>query len=390
MKKLILLVTACTIFSVSFAQKKPKIEAAEKARAANNLAEAKGIIDAAIVHEKTKGVGKTWYYRGLLYASIDTSSNPEYQKLADNALATAMESFKKADELKKGNSEYYITPPGAVIPELKSTQIGNLWGGYLNKGVENFENNNYEEAVKYFTKCQIIKPMDTTGYFYAGLAAQNSEDFKTAEKNFSKLVNDLDNHQLQSYRSLIYISGTVNKDQEKALEYVRKAKERFPNDVTFQREEINILIQMDKIEEAKAGLEKTIKAEPKPELYFTLGAMHDELKENDKAKDAYKKAIEMDGEHFGAHFNLAALYYNEAVVLIKEKNNLGITTNDRKKAKELDLKVKDKLKESLPYWEKVIEIEGKEKDALETLKYIYTQLGNNDKASEMQNRLDQL
>ncbi|MTI22533.1 tetratricopeptide repeat protein [Fulvivirga sp. RKSG066] len=387
MKKLILIVAICSLAGAGYGQKKPKINQAEKARTDGELAEAKQIVDEAIEHEKTKDDGKTWYYRGLVYATLDTTSNPEFQNLADNPLETAMEAFAKADEIDPEGNKYYITND-AGLPVLKDQQLNVLWGHYLNQGVEAYQSENTEDAVKYFTKTQVIQPKDTTGYIYAGLAAQSGKDYETAAKNYYVLIDDLDYHSKDIYNSLIYIEGSVNKDDEAALAIVRKAKEQFPDNIDFAKTEINTLIRMDKVDEAKAEIEGAIEKEPdNPELYFTLGVMYEELDNKEKAQDAYQQAIDADPDFYNAVFNLAVLNYNVAVDLIKEKNNLGISQADQKKAKEMQKTIDAKLKAAVPHWEKANELQPNDRTTLETLQYIYNQLGMDEKLVKVSKQL---
>ena len=389
MKRMILVLAAVAIAGYSFGQKKPKINQAEKAREEGNLGEAKEIIDAAIEHEKTKDDGKTWYYRGLIYASLDTTSNPQYQNLANEPLKVAMEAFAKSDEL-GGKSEYYISDANG-LPILKSQQLQTLWGYYLNKGVEGYQAQETDKAVENFTKTQWVMPKDTTGYIYAGLAAQSGEDYATATKNYYSLINDLDYESEDIYNSLIYIEGTVNKDMEKALKLARDAKSKFPENPDFAKTEINYLIQMDKIDEARSGIESAIAKDPEnSSLYFTLGVMYEELEQKDKAIEAYGKAVELDKTNFNANFNLAVLHYNNAVALVTEKNNLGITTEDRKKAKAMEKDILAALENAMPYWEGVLELEPENRTALESLQYIYSQLKLNEKAVKVSKKLEAL
>ena len=390
MKRIVLLMAACAVAGFSYGQKKPKINQAEKARSEGNLGEAKEIIDAAAEYEKLKDDGKTWYYRGLVYSSLDTTTNPQYSNLANDPLKIAMESFQKAEELNKGKSDYFISDANG-LPILKSQQIQTLWGYYLNKGVESYQAQDTDNAITYFTKTQIIQPDDTTGYIYAGLAAQSGQKYDVASKNFYRLINDMNYHSEDVYNYLIYIEGTVNEDNEKALELIRKAKKQFPDNADFAKSEINALIQMDKIDEARAELQTAIEKEPdNSNLYFTLGVMHEELGKKEEAKKAYQKAVDLDNSNFNAVFNLAVINYNEAVELIKVKNNLGISSADLKKAKEMQTTINQKLKDAMPHWEKVLEMENNNRVALESLQYIYTQLKMNEKALKVTEQLEAL
>ncbi len=369
------------VAGVSYGQKKPKINQAIKAMQDGNLGEAKEIIDAAAEYEKLKDDGKTWYYRGLIYASLDTTSNPDYQNLVNDPLAVAMASFNKADELNPSDNDYFLSDPVTGFPTPRSQQIEMLWAYYLNQGVEAYQNDDIEGAVYNFERTTLVQPEDTTGYIYAASAAQAIQDYDRALKHYYTLVNDLGYKSPDTYNALIYIELQVNENNEKALELAREAKEAFPNDSRFAKTEINLLIQMGQADEARAGLEKAIAAEPNnPDLYFSLGVMNEELGDKEAALKAYQKSVEVDPNYFNGNYNLAVLKYNQAVDLLKERNNLGISAADQKKAREMDAEINARLKEALPVWEKVNELEPNNRKTLETLQYLYVQLKMNDKA----------
>lgn len=385
-KTTLLLLVAVLATGTVFAQKqkKPNINKALKMMQEGDLANAQIEIDRASTNEKLSSNGKTWYYRGLIYASIDTSAAAS----VDNALQTAMDSFTKADELAKGNSEYYI-PDANGFPLLKSQQIQSLWGVYLNQGITAFQNKSNEEAIVAFEKSSIVNPQDTSGYLYAGLASQNAKNFENALKNYNKYL-EVGGKSADVYGSMIYIVGTEQKDSERALILINEAKEVFPTNILFPKQEIDILIKLDKVDEAVAGLEKAIAAEPNnPQLYFSLGIMYDNLENKEKAIEAYEGSIKADPEFYNAHFNLAVLRYNDVIEMTKERNNLGISATDLKKYEKMNVEIQKQLKLVLPNWEKVHELDSKDIIPMETLQYIYVQLKMYDKAEAMQAKLDQ-
>jgi len=358
MKRVLIMLLMIVVAGVSYGQKKPKINQALKAMQDGELGEAKEIIDAAIEHEKTKDDGKTWYYRGLIYAALDTTSNSTYQNLDDDPLKEAMAAFNKADELNSGNSDYFLNDPNTSLPTPKSQQLTMLWSHYLNKGVEAYQNDNIEDAIYNFERTTIVQPEDTTGYIYAASAAQANQEYDRAAQHYYTLINDLDYKDPDIYNALLYIETNINKNNEKGLEIAREAKAAFPEDSRFAKTEINLLIQDGKADEARAGLEQAIAAEPdNPDLYFSLGVMNEELGNKEAALKAYEKSIEVDPSYFNGTYNLAVMKYNEAVALLKERNNLGISSADQKKAREMDAEIDTKLKEALPVWQKVNELE---------------------------------
>ncbi len=395
MKKLVaLILVAFFVSNVSFGQKakKPNINKALKMLQAGDIAAAKNEIDRASEYEKLKDNGKTWYYRGLVYVAIDTTSNAEINSLEPNAVQVAMESFQKANALNKSNSDYTITVAGSVIPEYMSAQVETFWGVHLNKGVKHFQDGDSEKAVSEFEKCQMIKENDTTSYYYGGLAAHNAQMYDKAIVYYEKYLDNGGNESAEEvYGYLVSIKSNANKDSDAALSTLEKAIAAFPNNTEFPKQQINIYIQADRIDEAKAKLEAAIKKEPEnANLYFTLGVMYDELGEIENAKTAYKQAIEKDANYYNAIFNVAVLYYNEAVEISKQKNALGITSADLKKAKELEKTMAEKMQIALPFWEKARSIKPNERTTLETLQFIYSQLKMEDKAEEVYNAIQGL
>ena len=189
MKRLLFLMLMLIAVAVSAQKKqKPNINKALKSLQDGNLAEAKETIDAATTYEKTMDDGKTWYYRGLIYAAIDTTSNAAAKALAEDPFKTAMESFAKADEMAKGGSEYFTLEPNSVVPTTKTQQIGQLANWYLNRGAALYQTDSLEEALKNFEKTQTVLPDDTIAYFYAGFVANAMDDHDRALKNFEKYI----------------------------------------------------------------------------------------------------------------------------------------------------------------------------------------------------------
>lgn len=384
-KTTLILLVAIMSTGVVFSQKvkKPNINKALKMMQEGDLANAQSEIDRASTDEKLQTNGKTWYYRGLIYASIDTSATIS----ADNSLQIAMESFAKADELAKGDSEYYISD-GNGLPVLKTQQIQTLWTVYLNQGVTAFQNKVNVDAVTAFEKSSLVNPIDTTGYLYAGLASQNDKNYENALKNYRRYI-EVGGISPDVHASMIYIVGTEQKNNEGALELIQKAKTAFPKNTLFPKQEIDILIKLDKVDEAVAGLEKAIAAEPEnAQLYFSLGVMYDNLENKEKAIEAYEGSIKADPEFYNAHFNLAVMRYNDVIAMVKERNNLGITAADLRKSVQMDKDIDVQLKKVLPNWEKVHQLDPKDTTPMETLKYIYVQLKMMDKAEAMQTKLD--
>src|ERR1043165_6946322 len=100
MKKGFFILLLCYASLTTYSQKSNLVKA-DNYRKYGQLDNAKDAIDEATANEQTKGMDKTWYYRGLIYQAL--YNNDKYGFLCDHCLETAYESFKKANDLNPQN-----------------------------------------------------------------------------------------------------------------------------------------------------------------------------------------------------------------------------------------------------------------------------------------------
>jgi len=377
--------------AVLFGQKtpKPNINKALNAFKSGKLDEAKEIIDAATTYEKTMDNGDTWYYRGLIYAAIDTSSNEAYHSLASDALDVALASFAKAEELSDGKTEYNITGDNG-FPILKTQQI-DIWAStYLNKGANLYQEDNLEGALENFEKTSRILPDDTTAYFYSGIVANSLEKYDLSLEKFKAYI-EKGGTSPDAYSMMLNMLNGPLDNKEKALELVREAKQKFPNHPDFGKVEIGTLIDMGKIDEAKSGLEEAVKKEPDNKvLHFYLGYVNSSLGNSEAAVKSYEEALRVDPNYFDAQLLIAKEKYKPAEKIKKEMANLGISPADRKKKLELDKVLVEQLQIALPYWEKAEKMNPSEQEVLDALSSIYGDLGMTAQVQRIEKRYKEL
>lgn len=389
MKKVVLILLM--VPALVFAQKpiKPNLNKAIGFWRDGKLKEAKEMIDVSVADPKLSQDGKAWYYKALIYASLDTTNVEEYKAMEANALNVVIESLQKADQLAKGNSEYFVNDASG-FPVLRTQQMAYLNSHYLNKGVELYQEDDYENAMVQFEKSQKLVPDDTTGYFFGSIVTQNLEDWDKAITNINAFI-EKGGTSPDAYSWLINIYNVHKEDKEKALEVTRKAKEKFPEKTDFSRLEIGLLIDLNKIDEAKAGLELAVKEEPDNKvLHFFLGYTH--LKQNnlELAKASFEESVKIDPQYFDAQLYLARVVSEDAKKIKKEMNNLGISEKDKKRRFELDKVYVEKLKVALPYWEKAEKLNPSEQEVLDELYSIYVDLDNQPQIKRIEKRYKEL
>lgn len=373
-----------------YAQKKPKINQALSAMEDGNLAEAKSIIDAAIVHEKTKDDPKTWYYRGQIYASLDTANNEP------GAMDEALKAFDKALELdpeqKSFNSIDFAT---GQVTNVDSKKQG-YYAFYYNQAIADYNSESFASAADNFETAYYIMPSDTNAILNAGYSAAAAGDSERAEANYLKSL-DAGVSDKEIYLQL-YNYAVRDERFEDGLKYINAGMENYPNDLDLSTYKINLLIRLDKSEEAKNEILSSLESDPdNADLLFSLGVLKDESGDKAGAMETYRKAIEADPNHYNSFFNVGAILFNETNLLVKEQGSLNYYPGksryeaaDKKKYDNLEVQIQKKLEEALPVWEKLYSLKSEDSDVLSSLIYVYRGLEMNDKANKIQAELDRL
>jgi tetratricopeptide (TPR) repeat protein len=402
MKKVILILLLAPAFV--FAQKpvKPNLNKAVQLMQEGKLGEAKDMIDAATTYEKTMNDGKTWYYRGLIYSTLDTTSNETFKSLAPNALEVAIESFKKADQMATGGKEYFISDPkniASAVENTKPLQLERLANYYLDKGIKQMQLDEPDyigsiaqvEKSKYVFQNAMTKySNDTLAYYVLAIAAQNAEKYDTALRAVEQYL-EKGGKAKEAYIIMYQIYVGPKADKEKALEIVRDAKQKMPHVTQFPLIELELLIDLKKTAEAKAGLEEAIRKDPQNKtLHFYLGYTLIGMEKLPEARKSFEDALKIDPKYFDAQLYLARVVSADAKAIKRQINSLGITAADKKKKMELDGVYVEKLKTALPFWEKAEKLNPSDEEVLTELYSIYSDLGNDAQVQRVEKRMKEL
>jgi tetratricopeptide (TPR) repeat protein len=391
MKKVVILLLLAMPLAL-MAQKpiKPNLNKAFNSWKSGNFKEAKEMIDLCVVDPKLSLDAKTWFYKGLIYASLDTTSNETYKALDPNSFESAMGAFAKAEELNKNSSKELFYQGDNFLPVTKSMQMEGMAVYYLNQGAAAYQEDDYELAIAQFEKTQRIWPQDTTAFFYTGFVAQANDDYDKALLNLEKYIS-MGGTSTDAYALIYSIYNGPKNDKEKALAIIRDAKKKFPQNSDFPKYEIALLIDMDKVDEAKGGLEAELKREPSNKiLHFYLGYVNSKLEKFEEAKVNFSEALKIDPMYFEAQYYLAQIFLIDAQKIKIEMDNLGISAADKRKKLELDKVLVDKYKIALPHWEKAEKLNPSDTDVLDKLSIIYYYLGDEKNEKRVNKRLKEL
>ena len=384
MKKLIFAIIFISIGSFSYGQYVPKgkVNKAELAFNQVKLDIAKAEIDEAFKIDnkgKVSAAAKNWYLKGRIYKAIYLDDSTDFKNLAgEEALEIAMEAFNKTKSMEKENSSYVI---------FSDQEISYLYSAIINKGAIAYDTDDYERAYQEFMIALKVTPNDTTALLYGGVSAQQADMFDEALDCFQTLADNGD-AKIDTYKTMIYLYRTEKEDLEQVLNVVNQGLEKFPNNKDLTQEKITTLIVMERVDDAKSELEEAINEEPTNHLYYYfLGYLYDFQEDADNAIEQYKKAIELNPEYYEANYNLGVVYYNKARDIISEMNNLSLAEYAIQETAYTD-RASVHFKESLPYFEKAVEIKPDEDvQLLETLMGVYLRLKMTDKSDAIDKRI---
>lgn len=346
--------------------------------ALKTLAEAKESIDKAAAHEKTKDLPETWTYLALInseYAIIDQKAGKAAE--GEAAYKIAGEAFLKAKSLNEGSDD----------KEIKGNmeRAGSLLANYeIGNGVKAFETNDYPKAYTAFNNGLKYMPGDSLLTLYAGIAAQNNQQYDDAIEKFKQLIP-------KSSDAYLNLSDAYLKkgDTTSAVKYIDEAATHFPDSAKIVNQKIILNITTGNSQKVISDIEAQIAADPaNGELPFYLGYAYESVKQPDKALEAYKKGMTAkpdDARNYGA----------AASIILNKARDIYNTASEIPPAKEVEYKAK--LQEAynladtaLPYLEKATTLDPKTSGYWENLRFYYQLKGDDAKTKEITEKINSL
>ena len=385
MKYFILFLIA-TLSLESFSQS-ANVQSAANALRKNEIAEAKKWIDLAAENESTSNDHKMWYYRGKIYIQIHTDE--KFRALDNDAAEKSAISFMNC--IKTDKKEFY-----------KDECYNSVWVagiGVFNKAIDAYTNKDNPRAERLYNllfdvfqydkdnnlKRNNITPDILNKNLYA--VARQAKDTGKEKLYLQKLIDARFND------PVIYISMARiflgEKDTANALGYIEQGRAIFDDNARLINEELSIYIERGNTEVLINKLTDAIDKTPDNEvLYYVRGNLYGSRKEIEKSVADYQKAIELKPEYFEANYNLGIYYFREGAEAVNHANHLPISAAKEYEASQK--KAKEKFALAQPFLEAALESNPVDANTLVTLKELYANTSQLEKASEMKKRYEAL
>lgn len=394
MRKLILSLALVGIATVAFGQKKV-VRSAERNLNRGNLQEAYTEVQAALQDAETGDQSDTHLLKGKIEAKMfaaDSSNTEETLSLG----RTALGSFQKTMELENQDSsskvgkEVYQPFMDGVPDNLQAQGVMFLKQASLNKAIDRYDDEDMELAAGFFGLAADIDPADTSLVFNAGYTANMVGNFEDAKKYLTKLLEVPEYNKLNAYYFLIQIASGEDKDQEEAYRLVNEAREAYPTDKALAEFEIQLLLQLNKMDEAMASIKTALESDPdNTAIRLRYGYLKEQSGDLKGALEEYKRTVETDPNFFEGNYYAGAVYLDNAREIINEVNNLDDKEWEAKS--DTMLAEADKLyEEAVPYFTKASQLQPENTEILRILFQVHTRLKDEAKAKEYDQKLQQL
>jgi tetratricopeptide (TPR) repeat protein len=394
MRKLILSLALVGIATVAFGQKKV-VRSAERNMTKGNLQEAYTEVQAALQDAETSGQPETYLLKGKIESKMfaaDSSNTEETLSLGRTALGSFQKTMEMAnnDSSSKVGKEVYKAFMDGVPDNLQAQGVLYLKQASFNKAIDRYEDDDMELAAGFFGLAADIDPSDTSLVFNAGYTANNTGDFEAAKKYFTQLLKNDEYNKLNAYYFLIQIASGEDKDQEEAYRLVNEAREIYPTDKGLAEFEIQLLLQLNKMDEAMASIKSALESDPNnTAIRLRYGYLKEQSGDLKGALEEYKRTVETDPNFFEGNYYAGAVYLDNAREIINEVNNLDDKEWETKS--DTMLAEADKLyEEAVPYFTKASQLQPENTEILRILYQVHTRLKDEAKAQEYDKKLQEL
>jgi len=406
--KYVILASALLISAIAFAQK-DQIKAAEKALKGGNPQEAVTILNGAqSLIPNAVDAEKAHYYfvNGNAHLELANKKVDEGKNLT-----LAAKSFQDLIAVEKASGkDKYSAQATTSILDIKFK--------LLNSAIADTKSDKDLEGAQKLYDAYLLDKKDTINLYYAASTYVNAKDYATALKlyedlkalNYSgkgtsylavnKLTSQEDLFTTVKERDLAVKLGTHEKPKteaipskrgeiyknialilvqdnkiEEAKKAVADARKANPDDNTLLLTEANLYLETKDFDTYKKLVAEALEKNPNDaDLVFNLGVLSANAKNRADAEKYYKRVIEINPNYTNAYINLAALKLEDEKVIIDEMNKLGTSSKDMKRYEVLKTQREDLFKSTIPYLQKAYDLDPSNIDVAKTLLNVYSAL----------------
>jgi tetratricopeptide (TPR) repeat protein len=315
----------------------------------------------------------------------DSSNTKETLEVGNQALATFNKTFEMAGNSKTspvGKSVYADELPG--IPDnLRPYSLITLKNVAFDKALNQYNKDDMEMSYEFFNLAGEIDKTDSTIHYNAGFLANDLGRFEDAKKHFNYLFELPTYNKTNAYYFMVQILSTEEKNPEAAFAIVTKARAEYPNDKVLAEYEIQLLLQLNKMDEAMSQIKDALAKDPNnPGLLLRSGYLKEQGGDIEAALVDYKKSVEVDPNFFEGNYYTGALLLEKSRGILAELNTLS-DAEWEKRSPEMGKQADELYRQSVPFFTKALEIKADNTDIMIILFQVHTRLKNTAEVNAM-------
>lgn len=394
MKKLILSMALIGATTLAFGQKKV-VRSAEKNFKSGDLKEAMAEIEAASTDPETGSDPATYLLKAQIETKMfgsDSSNTASTVETGHAALNTYYKAFEMAGSNKEegvGEEVYADDLPG-VPDNLRPYSIYTLKNVAFDKALERYNNEDQEMAYQFFDLAGEVDHTDTTVHYNAGFIANELGMFEEAKKHFEYLLDVEEYNKLTVYYLMVQILTGEDKNPEAAYDMIMAGREDYPEDKILAEYEIQLLLQLNKMDEAMASIQEALKNDPNNAgILLRSGYLKEQSGDMEGALADYKKSVEADPEFYDGNYYAGALLLDKSMKILNELNALP-DDEWEVKSKPMTDEANQHYKEAVGYFEKALSIRPDNTEVMIILYQVQTRLKNEAEAEKYNKMLIEL
>lgn len=376
------------IAGVCHGQSERLIEA-RKLQSARDYTQALVLIDLELKDDVENG-GAWFTYAEVNYAIFEKSTTVKEKK---EALQKAIKGYRNTIEFQDPLSRMYA---------VAKANLSEIQPRLLDEGIVFYNKKSYQQAVEKFVYANIVQPNDTVSLIYGVSAANQGLLYQEAFDFYVKLIEIKPKEQY--YQNMFIIQKEHRKNPDLALEILKEAQSAFPENYSFQKYEVDMLILANKKREALDLLDVLSKKYPKNMALLLNKALlsDEEFKQRKSSLDSsqysleleqiatdYKAVLSLVPKHPLANFNMAVLYSDQSNFLIQEINNMS-AASQAASFEAYKEAANNALRKAATYMEAAKATQPRNVNILNALKLFYDKLEMAEESQAIQRELDAL
>lgn len=377
MKRVLFSMVLLMAVSFAFAQEKNVKEAKSIAGEVKpDFAKAEQLINEALTNPETKDNAATWDVAGYIQKRINEKEmeNAYLRKPYDtlkvyNSVLNMYNYYVKCDELAQIPNE-----KGKIKNKYRSANSKTILAerpNLINGGIQYFNLNKNEEALKYFAAyvdAATLPMMEKENLlekdtilpqvaYYATLAADRVGDKDAVMKYAQYALKDKENGQFAM--QLLTDAYKAKGDTAKWVEKLQEGIVKFPENQYFFANLVDYYSSSNQNDKAMQFADDMLAKDPNNKLYLYVKAyLYHNMKDYEKAIEFYKKTLDIDPAYAEACSNLGLVYLLQAQ---EYADKAPADINDPNYAT-AQAEIKKFYEAAKPYYEKARELKPDQKD----------------------------